>query len=430
MLASVAETRTTYRGRTGPGVSAQEGRATNDERPCAATPDLPVLHAGPRSPTRDPPVTEALLARLWAGQRLPATALVTVDGAPLRVLHPGWPVRGAGPDFRDAVVATPQRVLRGDIELHLRESDFRAHGHHTDRRYDRVVLHVVFESDGAGATRLRSGREVPVIALAPWVRRRSAELAGWLQSPALWREPCHDALLRLGPERVAATLAALGDARLEARIERLSAHIEARGAGEALYRALLEAISFGGERAPFERVAAGLPLADVLAARDIEAELLAVAGTFAQARGRPANHPARRLAGLARLVARHRSLLSEPPELASLRQILERRTPALVASWCVDGPPALIGRSRAIELLVNAVLPWAAALGEPEVCAAALEAYARLPRPAAYGSLAFLEENLRAGRRSLVTGARQQQGLLALYKSQCTKGGCGRCQLS
>ena len=424
MLASVAEKRPSYDDRIASFAGHSQQLATGDEQLFAAIRD-------PRPPARDPPVSEALLARLWAGQRLPAAALVTADGAPLRVLHPGWPVRGPGPDFRDAVVATPQRVLRGDVELHVRESDFRAHGHHTDRRYDGVVLHVVFDADGAGATRLRCGRQVPVVALAPWVQRRASELAGWLESPALWREPCHDALLRLGPERVAATLAALGDARFEARIERLSAHIEAQGAGEALYRALLEALALGGDRDPFERVAAALPLDALLAARDVEAALIAAAGPFAHVRGRPANHPARRLAGLARLVARHRALLEDPPEAGALRRMLQQRPARLVTSWCVGGSPAApIGRSRAIELLVNAVLPWAAALGEPDVWAAACEAYARLPRPAHYGSLAFLEENLRDGRRSLVTGARQQQGLLALYKSQCTQGGCGRCALS
>ena len=71
-------------------------------------------------------------------------------------------------------------------------------------------------------------------------------------------------------------------------------------------------------------------------------------------------------------------------------------------------PGALIGRSRAIELLVNAVLP----------------------RPGRYGALAFLETDLRSGDRPLRLDARRQQGLLALYKTECTQGGCGRCVLS
>src|SRR3990170_4688636 len=150
-----------------------------------------------------PPLTEAMLARLWAGQRFPAAALVTGEGVRLRVLHPGLPGRGAGPDFRDAIIAAPGRLLRGDVELHQRSSDFRAHGHHRDPRYDRLVLHVVFADDTTEATRVSAGaKRVPVVSLASWLEARARELAGWLASPSLWREPCHDAIARLGNKRV------------------------------------------------------------------------------------------------------------------------------------------------------------------------------------------------------------------------------------
>ena len=89
-------------------------------------------------------------------------------------------------------------------------------------------------------------------------------------------------------------------------------------------------------------------------------------------------------------------------------------------------PGALIGRGRAIELLTNALLPWTVALGSHQAAQAAHAAYAGLPRPARYGSLGFLETNL----EGVTLNARRQQGLLALYKEDCTQGGCGRCPLS
>jgi hypothetical protein len=83
---------------------------------------------------------------------------------------------------------------------------------------------------------------------------------------------------------------------------------------------------------------------------------------------------------------------------------------------------------------VNAVLPWAAAVavsrGEAELAAQARDRFAHLPRPAAYGALAFVEKNLRADGKALPLDARRQQGLLALYKTECTQGGCGRCVFS
>jgi hypothetical protein len=102
-----------------------------------------------------------------------------------------------------------------------------------------------------------------------------------------------------------------------------------------------------------------------------------------------------------------------------------------ISAW--SAPPQ-IGRSRAIELLTNAVLPWVAARsggsGQEDEAAAARRLLTALPRPAPYGSLAFLESNLRSGRNPLPLTALRQQGMLALYKAECTAGGCGRCGLS
>jgi hypothetical protein len=423
--------------------------------------------------------------RLWAGQRFPAWALRTRRGVPLRVLHPGRPGRGPGPDFRDAIIAPPSgRLLRGDVELHVRASDFVAHGHAADPRYDRVVLHLVFDDDAGEETQLACGRRAPVVALAPWARERAAGLARWLATPRLWREPCHGATARLGSAAVHGALAALGDRRFDARVAVLGREARELGPAEALYRALLEGLGYGGDRAAMAALADRLAW-PVLASRLVRAPperrravaetlLLAAAGppaasqpphddnatpaacTGAQGdapsggrffgaafRGRPANQPARRLAGLAALLARHGALFADEPPLDAL---LSQEPRALIAAWSVAaggqleesgagrGASALVGRGRAIELLVNAVLPWAAAValkrGDETDAARARALFALLPRPARYGALAFLEANLRDGRRALPLDARHQQGLLALYKTECTQGGCGRCVLS
>jgi hypothetical protein len=445
----------------------------------------------------DPPgMCEATLAELWTGQRFPASALVTRQGVPVRVLHPGRRGRGAGPDFRNALIATPSgRILQGDVELHVRAGDFQAHGHQRDPRYDGVVLHVVFEDDEAEDTRLASGRRAPVVALAPWLQRRARQLATWLEGPALWREPCHDAVARLGRDRVVQTLETLGDARFREREAALVDDLRARGPGEALYRALVASLGYGGDRGLSVGLAEGMPWRDLSAElasmqqkeKDILAEALLLgaaellpsqvgaepghpregrweehwrhhepmakaprrrtgAGTTGSLR--PANHPARRLAGLAELLVRHGPCFEDG---APAREALEGRPSQLIKAWTVPAqgywrehlapgvtarrtPGALVGRGRAIELLVNAVLPWAAAQaeagGEPDRAARARASFAGLPGPGRYGALAFLEANLGTGGESLALGARRQQGLLALYKAECTSGGCGRCPLS
>ena len=97
-------------------------------------------------------------------------------------------------------------------------------------------------------------------------------------------------------------------------------------------------------------------------------------------------------------------------------------------------PGALIGRGRAIELLVNAVLPWAAALayrvGGLQLARLAHDQFGALPISDHYGRLTFLEALLGNNGEPPDLNARRQQGLLALYKQECTQGGCGSCVFS
>ncbi len=384
-----------------------------------------------------PAPTEALLHDLWAGQRFPASALVTRQGAPVRALHRGRRGRGPGPDFRGAVIAGPSGLtLRGDVELHVRASEFRAHGHHRDPAYDSVVLHVVFEDDVGADTTLRCGRAVPVIALAPWVARRAGEIQRWLARPALWLEPCHDAPERLGPEGLASALDALGDARFERRAAELREAAGRDGPEQALYAAYLEGLAYGGDRDAMRALAQRLPWREAL--RLSGGNRAALATLFLRSarslrgpgapppRGRPHNDPARRLEGLAVLLARS----GGPARLAASAAEASGPQGAIAAFIARAGDgPALIGRSRAIELLVNAALPFLAGAGEGRLADAARSLYRRLPRPGRYGALAFLEAQLRRPGGPAVT-ARRQQGLLALHREWCAAGGCGRCPLS
>jgi hypothetical protein len=156
---------------------------------------------------------------------------------------------------------------------------------------------------------------------------------------------------------------------------------------------------------------------------------------------RPQNHPARRIAAAAALlggVPAPSALLA----VAAARTTTEAVRPLLRTAsgyWrthhdlCAGAsrlPPALIGRSRALEILLNVLLPAACATGDQELAAAARALHARLPRPAEYGATRFLERNISSEGLRVPVNARRAQGLLALHKDWCTQGGCGRCPLS
>ena len=73
--------------------------------------------------------------------------MVTEEGERLKIIYPGRVNDDHGADFRDAVIATSQGLIKGDIEVHVSSSDWQAHQHHRDPVYNRVVLHVVMAKD-------------------------------------------------------------------------------------------------------------------------------------------------------------------------------------------------------------------------------------------------------------------------------------------
>jgi hypothetical protein len=465
-----------------------------------------MLIADPPAPYGGLPLSEADLVRLWEGQRFPAGALVSREGLALRVAYRGRLAGGPGPDFRDAVIAAGGQERRGDVELHVAASAFRQHGHHRDPAYDNLVLHVVFWDDEGGETRLACGRSVPTLALAPWVARRADELRRWLARPARWQEPCRTALARLGPAAVAALLEEAGDARFREKANAFAAAMAAVKEEEVLYRGLLEGLGYSRNRDPFRRLAEALPwqvLRRLLTAERpkgrvvaAEASLLATArflpmevsvdsyvaalqewwwaqsgrdtrqetqntgsvrvpcpasrvSTFLpwELTGRPQNHPARRLAGAARLLMRH----VDEGLLAGLLAAINEGPAALAGALKVTGdgywrdhydltsgparlPAGLIGPGRAGELAVNIVLPfalaWAESHGDEALAEAALTVYRHHPRTSSYGQLRSLSAAL-GGRAT--AGARRQQGMLYLFRRYCRQGGCadgGGCPLS
>lgn len=163
--------------------------------------------------------------------------------------------------------------------------------------------------------------------------------------------------------------------------------------------------------------------------------------------GRPENHPARRLAGAARLLVRYVDGGLLPSLLAAVRagpatlaRALQVRADGFwpdhydLTSGAARLPAGLIGPERAGELAVNVVLPfalaWAEGRGDAPLAEAAVAGYRRYPRTSSYGLLRPLCAAL--GRR-VTAGARRQQGMLHLFRHYCRQGGCaeeGQCPLS
>lgn len=92
---------------------------------------------------------EDLLHYIWKYQKLPWQALSTVEGDKLVIEDYGRHNQLAGPDFFNARIKIGDQLWAGNVEMHLRSSDWYVHHHETDEKYNTVILHVVWEDDAS-----------------------------------------------------------------------------------------------------------------------------------------------------------------------------------------------------------------------------------------------------------------------------------------
>jgi hypothetical protein len=419
-------------------------------------------------------IDERLLVRIWARQLISAESLATGSGAKVHIIYPGKQNRDSGPDFLGAVIATEGGgLLVGDVELHLKASDWTSHGHHRDPGYNGLILQVVWEGDVSVV--LQNGRTVPTLSLRRCLSGSLTAVRYWANLNMLPAEPCHDALSRLGADEMGRLLDGAGDERFRLKVSRFAAGMAEEPPSQVLYQGIMEALGYTRNKEPFQELACRLPLAALESVcRDkgyrervtvLRALLLGMAGLLPRGaaewewvwrclgdreplslprwhlfRVRPENHPARRLTGAAHLLARFggEGLLEDV-----LRLVSESRSDIgrLEAGFMVGsegrrspGRRALIGQGRAREIVVNIALPfalaWAGANEEASLAKAALWLYRIYPKSGENEITRGLTRLLGSRASGLVDSARRQQGLLHLDQAFCRPRRCPECPLA
>lgn len=202
---------------------------------------------------------EAFLHFLWRWRRFDIRALRTTDGQELEILHPGELNTHAGPDFFNARIRLSGTLWAGNVEMHLRSSEWLAHGHDTDRAYDNVVLHVVLDED-TPIVRKDSGG-IPCLTLRDRIPPRLLQSYFRLENEKHWI-PCAptfahaDGVVRLN------WLDRLMVERLELKTAAVAHQLEATGQHweEAFYRHLAYGYGLKVNTEPFALLARLLPL--------------------------------------------------------------------------------------------------------------------------------------------------------------------------
>lgn len=93
---------------------------------------------------------EDFLHYLWKFKKFDFLNAETTNGESLQLIRVGQHnEQQSGPDFFNAQLKIDEQFWAGNVEIHLKSSDWYVHHHQTDPAYDNVILHVVWEHDVA-----------------------------------------------------------------------------------------------------------------------------------------------------------------------------------------------------------------------------------------------------------------------------------------
>ena len=110
---------------------------------------------------------EDLLHFIWRCDKLQGLRLTTTTSQDIIINSPGTLNMYAGPDFFNASVEVGGQLWAGNVEIHLKSSDWYAHHHEIDTNYDNVILHVVWEDDITIFR--RDGTQIPTLELKNYI---------------------------------------------------------------------------------------------------------------------------------------------------------------------------------------------------------------------------------------------------------------------
>ena len=149
---------------------------------------------------------EDFLHYVWLYKKFSFLDLCTAQGENLTIVHSGQYTQLAGPDFFNAQIILNEQKWAGNIEIHIKSSDWYLHQHEKDAAYDNVILHVVWKHDAP--IYRQNNTEVPVLELSKYVSASEVERYQSLMSPKTWifcekqLSTCDDFVLKNWMERL------------------------------------------------------------------------------------------------------------------------------------------------------------------------------------------------------------------------------------
>ena len=127
---------------------------------------------------------EDFLHYVWQYKKFDFSNLKTTQNENLTIINSGFYSQLAGPDFFNAQIAIENQKWAGNVEIHIKSSDWYVHHHEKDANYDSVILHVVWEHDTPIFR--KDNTQIPVLELQNYISEHELKNYNQLAAPKSW----------------------------------------------------------------------------------------------------------------------------------------------------------------------------------------------------------------------------------------------------
>lgn len=127
---------------------------------------------------------EDFLHYIWQNKKFDFSNLRTTQGEDLIISNSGSYLQQEGPDFFNAQLIINKQKWAGNVEIHVKSSDWYLHNHENDSNYDSVILHVVWQHDSE--IYRKDNSEIPVLELKDYVSKEALEKYNKLVTTKSW----------------------------------------------------------------------------------------------------------------------------------------------------------------------------------------------------------------------------------------------------
>jgi len=219
-------------------------------------------------------LNENFISRIWTNPAYYGD-LRTTDNKPVEILDFGRQNDDSGADFTACVIRIDDIVYSGDVEIHRTFKDWGLHRHKKDKKYNRVVLQVVFwgedDRDKNIPPKAARSRNIHTVILSEFLSFSIHDI--WkdiINNPSpVFRIPCYSGNKDISNEFKSEWVCELGRKRLKYRAGRLKSRLEyfeANGYPHArktrwekvLFEYICEALGFSKNKSQFLKLSAEL----------------------------------------------------------------------------------------------------------------------------------------------------------------------------